>query len=60
VERPSQQTEREVFEHYMRMDPTKRIDRCFIENECASLAQQILIKAQYLELLSARLREGGK
>jgi hypothetical protein len=60
VERPSQQTEREVFEHYMRMDPSQPAGRRFMEGKCASLASQMLMNAQYLELLSARLREGGK
>jgi hypothetical protein len=60
VERPSERVEREVFEHYMRMDPSQPDGRGFMEDHCRELAGRMLLSAQYLELLSAKLREGGE
>lgn len=49
-----------LFEHYMSMDPTQAADRRFMEGRCMSMAQNLFVEAQHLELLSARLREGER
>jgi hypothetical protein len=59
MELVSTQERQRIFEHYMRMDPTKAADRCFMENKCASLAHSMFLEAQQLELLRNRLEAGN-
>jgi len=60
MERFSMQERARLFEHYMSMDPTQAADRRFMEGRCMSMAQNLFVEAQHLELLSARLREGER
>lgn len=50
-----EQNEREIFNHYMRMDPANKAARCFIEGKCVSLANRLFVDAQYWELLRNKL-----
>ena len=60
MERFNMQERTRLFEHYMSMDPTREVDRRFMENKCMSMAHNLFMEAQQLELLTARLREGTK
>jgi len=54
MNRQDNQEQRRDFEFYMGLDPEK--SRHFIENKCMSIAIELFMNAQKLELLSRKLQ----